>query len=572
MNQNEKRLSAWFRLWPWLAAALSGVLLALCFPPCDIGGLAFVALGPLLFAVWLKKPARRAGWYHFRLGYVAGLVFFTTTFSWLSQLADLFHSQMLIGLPLLLAAFLALYPAVWAWFAGWIVGEHFKPIPRPDPTEPFARPPLLLSTRNLFFSLLIAALWTALEWVRGWLLTGFGWNALGVSLHSELALIQIVEFTGVGGLSFLLVLCNAIGVITIMRLRAEIGRVRLRPHFDFSLTVALVVVVFSYGARVLLRENNRQKTEPNKDVTVLRVASLQPNIPQKWKLESGHTEEIIERLRELHSIAALTDPHLVLWPEAVVPGGMFSDEETNKFVLEQAAHVPALLLGTDDIDRGAPGEDHNSAALLLSGEKSVQLYDKQHLVPFGEYLPLRWALGWIAGGLVPGDFKHGREVGLFKLKEPALTLAPLVCFEDTLGDITREPVQRGAQLLVNVTNDGWFGHTCEPEQHFANSIFRAIENRRPLIRCTNTGVTASVDAVGHVEKWLAPFQKGFASKQIKIATHGEITFYTRHGEIFSIGCAIISAVTIFLRTLLIRRKRNTPKTQPAGKNPTHRQT
>ena len=547
MNEKDKRTSAWFRLWPWLAAALSGILLALCFPPCDVGGLAFIALGPLLFAVWIKKPARRAGWYHFRLGYVTGLIFFTTTFSWLSELAELFHTKMLIGLPLLLAAFLALYPATWAWFAGWIVGAHFKPVPQPLPHEPFSRPPLLFSTRNLFFSLLIAALWTALEWVRGWLLTGFGWNALGVSLHSELALIQIVEFTGVGGLSFLLVLCNAIGVITLLRLRAEIGRVRLRPHFDFSLTIALVVVVFSYGARVLLREQT-------KDVTALRVAALQPNIPQKWKLENGHAEEIIERLRELHAIAALTDPQLVLWPEAVVPGGMYSDEETNKFVLEQAAQVPALLLGTDDNDRGAAGEDHNSAALLLSGQKNVQLYDKRHLVPFGEYLPLRWALGWIAGGLVPGDFKHGRDVGLFQLAEPALTLGPLVCFEDTLGELTREPVQRGAQLLVNVTNDGWFGHSSEPEQHFVNTIFRAIENRRPLIRCTNTGVTASVDSVGRVEKWLPTFQKGFASKQIKIPNHGEQTFYTLHGEIFSIACAIISAAAILLHTLLLRRR------------------
>ncbi len=554
MNEKEKRPSAWFRLWPWLAAALSGVMLALCFPPCDVGGFAFIALGPLLWAVWMKKPARRAGWYHFRLGYVAGLVFFTTTFSWLSELAGLFDSKMLLGLPLLLAAFLSLYPATWAWFAGWIVGGHFKPVPLPDPTEPFSRPPLLLSTRNLFFSLLIAALWTALEWVRGWLLTGFGWNALGVSLHTELALIQIVEFTGVGGLSFLLVLCNAIGLITILRLRAEIGRVRLRPHFDFSLTVALVVVVFSYGARVLLREQSKEKAEPLKDVTVLQVATIQPNIPQQWKLESGHSEEIVNRLRYLHGIASSAGPQLVLWPEAVVPGGMFSDEETNKFVLEQAAQVPALLIGTDDNDRGAPGEDHNSAALLLSGEKAPHLYDKRHLVPFGEYLPLRWALGWIAGSLVPGDFKPGREVGLFKLKEPALTLGPLVCFEDTLGELTREPVLHGAQLLVNITNDGWFGQSCEPEQHFVNSIFRAVENRRPLIRCTNTGVTASMDSFGRVTRWLPPFQELFASKQIKIPNHGTETFYTRHGEIFSIGCAILSAFVIILRSLLLLRR------------------
>jgi apolipoprotein N-acyltransferase len=524
-------------------------LLALSFPPADVGGLAFVALIPLLLAVWRGRQGRGSGSFRFALGYVTGLVFFTFTFLWLSELAPLFQSKPLLGLPLLLALYLALYPALWAWFAGWIAGGHFEPVPPPDPLLPFERPVLLLSARNLGIAVLVSAAWVGLEWVRGWMISGFGWNTLGVALHTELPLIQIAEFTGVGGLSFLLVMCNAIGLITVLRVMLEIGRVCLRPHFDFALTVALVVFVFGHGVRVLTRKSDA----PGKEV-VLRVAAVQPNIPQPWKMDSSRSAEIFERMRSLTELAILTKPDLLLWPEAAVPGGLLSDADTETFVHELASAVPAMILGTDDLNRGAPGEDHNSVALLLAGSREVQFYDKRHLVPFGEYLPLRPLLNPIAGDLVPGDFKPGREPGVFSLLHPALKLAPLVCFEDTLGELVRAQVQRGAQVLVNVTNDGWFARSSAAEQHFANSIFRTVENRRPLLRCTNTGVTASVDSFGRVERWLEPFSMGAAARQINIPTaHGD-TFYTQNGEVFSIACAILALAALITRMLLKRRR------------------
>jgi apolipoprotein N-acyltransferase len=540
---------SWFqRAWPWAAAVASGVLLSLSFPPADVGGLAFVALIPLLLAVWKAREGRASGGFRFALGWVTGLVFFTTTFHWLSQLAPLFDTKALIGLPLLLALYLALYPAVWAWFAGWIAGSHFEPVPPPDPLLPFRRPALLMSGRNLGIALLVSAAWVALEWVRGWLLTGFGWNALGVALHDDLPLIQIAEFTGVGGLSFLLVMCNAIGLITVLRLRAEIGRIRLRPHYDFAIAVALVVLAFSHGVRVLWR--GRDVTAQG---TVLRVTAVQPNVPQPWKMDLSRAPEIFDRMRSLTELAILTKPDLLLWPEAAVPGGMLADATTETFVRELASGVPAMLLGTDDLNRDAPGEDHNSAAVLLAGSREARFYDKRHLVPFGEYLPLRPLLGPIVGGLVPGDFKPGREVGIFQLAQPALKLAPLVCFEDTLGGLVREPVQRGADVLVNLTNDGWFGRTCEPEQHLANAIFRAIENRRPLIRCTNNGVTCSVDVFGRVERWQEPFSMGASTRQITVPSPTGTTFYTSRGEMLPVACAALVAIAIPFRLWLARR-------------------
>ena len=540
--------SRFARLWPWAAAVASGALLSLSFPPADVGGLAFVALIPLLLAVWKGRGGKGSARFRFALGYVTGFVFFATTFFWLSELAPLYDSKVLLGLPFLLALYLALFPAVWAWFAGWIAGSHFWPVPPPDPLAPFERPALLLSARNLRIAALISAAWVGLEWVRGWLISGFGWNALGVALHNDLPLIQIAEFTGVGGLSFMLVMCNAIGLITVLRIRAEIGRIRLRPHFDFGITVALVVIVFSYGVRVLMREHGAAK-----EGVVLRVAVVQPNIPQTWKMNVNRSEEIFGRMQSLTELAILTKPDLLLWPEAAVPGGMLGDADTETFVREMASAVPAMILGTDDLNRGAPGDDHNSAALVLAGSKEPQFYDKRHLVPFGEYLPLRPLLGWLLKDLVPGDFKPGREPGIFSLVHPALKLAPLVCFEDTLGELAREPVKLGAQVFVNVTNDGWFGHSSEPEQHFANSIFRAIENRRPLLRCTNTGISASVDSFGRVDRWgLKPFEDGEAPGEINVPSQMAATFYTRHGDIFSVVCAALAFGAILVR--LARRK------------------
>ena len=524
---------------------LSGVLLSLCFPPADVGGLAFVALVPLLMALWIPQGGKRRGLRHFALGYVTGLVFFTTTFCWLSELAPLFHSRALNILPLLLAADLSLFLGAWACLAGWIAGAHFRPVPPPDPLVPFERPLLLQSSRNLVIAVFCAAAWVAFEWTRGWLIfSGFGWNALGVAMHTDLPLIQIAEFTGVGGISFLLVVCNAILLITVLRVRAEIGRVRLRPHFDFAITAGLVFLAFGYGVRVLIRS---QQSPPQS--VMLKIAAVQPNISQQWKFDFGHWPEIFQRMQSLSDLAALTAPDVLLWPEASVPGGMLGDADTAAFVRERAAQVPAMIIGTDDMNRGAIGEDHNSAAFIQTGEKEPQFYDKRQLVPFGEYLPLRPLLGGIFGDLVPGDFKPGKSAGVFSLAKPALKIAPLICFEDTRGEITREQVRLGAHLLVNLTNDGWFGHTAELDQHMNDAVFRSIENRRPMVRCTNNGITASVDSFGKVDRWLEPFTQGAAARQLKIPTVLPETFYTRHGELFSVACAWFVALVLLAAAL-----------------------
>jgi apolipoprotein N-acyltransferase len=242
-------------VWPWLAAAASGALLGLCFPPCNQGWLVWLALAPLICALWFSGgKTKRPGLRNTSLGFTTGATFFLVSLHWLTTV----HAAGWVALSL----YLALFHAAWGWFAGGVTKDR----------------DFLTSRRNLLVALQCAAAWTALEWLRGWLFSGFGWNALGVALHADIINIQIAGITGVAGLTFLVCFTNIIAVITVRRFIAEVGRVRIRPHWDFSATVLLIVLVFAFGVRVLLK-----KETPGTQMT---VAAIQPDIPQN---ENGTT-------------------------------------------------------------------------------------------------------------------------------------------------------------------------------------------------------------------------------------------------------------------------------------------
>ncbi len=515
---------------------MSGALLALCFAPWDFAPLAWVALAPLICAVWFsrengKRPGLRAA----SLGYVAGLVFFTAVFYWLGALAPLFAEPWLYALPLLLALIFGCYFAFWTWFLARILA----PVPE--------RRMFRNSWSNLATGALAATAWIAQEWVRGWLFSGFGWNDLGVALHADLPMIQIADLTGVAGLSWLAVFANVMIVIVVRRILGELGpQFAKRIRWEFSISVALIVCVFTYGVRRLL--------EKAPESIPLRVTAVQPNIAQTLKFSADGEDEILRQLGSLTDLAMAANPSdLLLWPEAATPRGMYADDLNYRFVMDHAQRAAGgFLLGTVE-DDPTHGVAYNTAKLFTERGGKQQTYRKMHLVPFGEYLPLRPILGPIAGGLVPGDFARGENPVVFTLPQPALKFATLICFEDTLGDLTRRFVNSGAQLLVNITNDGWFLRTAGAEQHLNNAIFRAVENRRPLVRCANTGITCSVDGMGRVDRtgragmWIAPFLHGFVTREIAVPAHPAFTFYTRHGEWLAHLAAVVTVLAIARR-------------------------
>ena len=214
---------------------------------------------------------------------------------------------------------------------------------------------------------------------------------------------------------------------------------------------------------------------------------------------------------------------------------------------------------------------YNAALLVTEGGRRTQLYRKLHLVPFGEYVPGRNRvplLARIIGDQVPADFDAGTDYTVFRLTNNAVQIAPLICFEDTIGELTRRFVIKGANLLVNVTNDGWFLRSAGSQQHLANAIFRCVETRRPMVRAANTGVTCFVNEFGRVTQTLvdetgSQFTDGVITGDVMIPTQGTLTFYAQHGELFAQCCACIALVAIALRLLwAVRRGRGGSPDRP----------
>ncbi len=532
---------------PWGLATLSGVMVGCCFPPWDLHGLSWlpwVAVAPLCWALWvlpcptsLKDRSRKA----LLLGWLTGTVSFLISLFWITTVTS-------IGW-VALCLVLGFYHALWALFAGVVLrplGEGF------GESDDLSRS-WLGSIRNLVVALLAASAWVAVEWLRGTLFTGFGWNQLGVSLRGNIPLIQIAGITGTAGLTFLCVLSSSIVAITMERLRREIGNGKPRPHFDFFAVVFIVVLIFSQGINRL--------SAPAGESTPLKVAGAQGNIPvyDYWnaKCETKIMEEYLRQSR----LALSMDPDLVVWPEAATPRPLLLDEIIFDQVKDLASRSRAdFLIGSVHYEQNPRG-DYNSAILLTDHASSAQIYNKVHLVPFGEYVPFRHSfplLSWVVGNRVPYDFDPGKGPALLELSVKPVKLGPLICFEDTLGDLTRRSAALGAQLLMVITNDGWFEHSVATRQHLANAQLRTVETGLPMVRVADTGISCVIDRFGRIKQTLhAPdgntFIQGILQTEVAVPLHPATTFYTRHGNLFAHGCLLITLMASLVALLARRR-------------------
>ena len=541
-------------LWPWMAAVCSGILYAACFPPFNLTWFCWIALTPLVAAIWFSETKSRHRWLQsVLLGYVAGLTFFWIVFFWLTTVTVLGW--------FVLQFYMAIYFAIWAWVCDLlrprtdrrqssVQGKWGQMLTQARSSATAVQSPWTKSTTNLRLAFLLAAAWTTVEWLRSWIFSGFGWNGLGIALHDTWPLIQIAELTGVGGVSFMLAFANVIVITTAYRLVVEARTRVMRPHFDFTVTMAAIVGVLIFGVRA---------TEISPPTKALRVAAVQSNVPQNQKFDRQFTRRIFDQFHRLSEIAlgANPPPDLLVWPESSMPGPVLADEESHKFVTDLATSSETdLLLGTIDVDQR---DVYNAALLVSDGGDRMQIYRKVHLVPFGEYIPGRNTvplLARIVGDQVPADFDKGKEYTVFTLTDNDVDVAPLICFEDTIGELTRQFVlpnetTPGANLLVDVTNDGWFKRSAGSHQHLTNAIFRCVETRRPMVRASNTGVTCFINQFGRVTQALrddtgSAFTEGVLAGEIKVPTEHELTFYVRHGELFAKSCAAITLLSVFV--------------------------
>jgi apolipoprotein N-acyltransferase len=497
-----------------LAAGASGVLLALAFPRPGLGALAWVGLVPLLLV---------AGQRPFRSGIVAGFVYFAAVLSWVTHPLTRYG-----GLPwapsvllyLLLAGYLALYVGAVTWATCRLTGRLGAP-------------------RWLAFPVL----WVGAEHARSFLLTGFPWALLGYSQQGSLVLLQSADLAGPFGLSFLLALANAVAADAI---RALGGRPRRPlPWGGIGALALLLALTWGYGAWRLDRE-------PEAAGQPLRVAVVQGNVEQAVKWDPSFQRETIDRYTDLSVGAETERPHLIVWPETAVPFRFDEREPLAEEVRGTARETGAFLLFGAPRRQLAAGEERyfNSAFLLGPGGESAGVTDKVHLVPFGEYVPLQGLLPFaeklVAGA---GDFSPGRaEV----LPAGKARLGVLVCFEAIFPALARDLAARGADLLVNLTNDGWFGDTAAPYQHLGMARFRAVENRVWLVRAANTGISALVDPAGRIVGSLPLFQADRMDGVVRVGA-SRSTGYQGWGGRFPAGCLVLSLAGLTATVVVGRR-------------------
>jgi apolipoprotein N-acyltransferase len=491
----------------------SGLLLVVIFPTFNFHLLAWIALVPLFLA--LSGQSVKIG---FWLGGITGMVYFAGTVHWVTNSVHYYGGIPLIPatiITLLLCAYLALYPALF--------GAVFVHLKKNHPSL------MILS---------VPAVWTALELARTYVLSGFPWSLLGYSQYLALPVIQISDIAGVYGVSFLIVLVN----VAIAEFLAD------RKKYPLLVIAAVtMVLVLGYGLmRLHIPENSGGIT----------VSVVQGNIEQDKKWDPAFQTEVLAVYTQLTQEALQKHPDIVIWPETATPFYFNGEGPRDKRLREDLTAfvkkngVP-LLFGspTYEVKPGRVVHLRNSAFLLNKDGTVGAVYDKLHLVPFGEYVPLKKVLFFVDKMVQAiGDFESGNDYTVMTIVPRGpdgadeVKLSTAICYEIIFPDLIRRFVNHGAGIITTITNDAWFGRTAAPYQHFSMAVFRAVENRVPVARAANTGISGFIDAKGRILETSAIFTTAYLTHTL---TPGKVkTFYTRYGDVFSYLCLLASIVLL----------------------------
>lgn len=505
------------------------VLLGYSLP--DYGFLAFVAYAPLFYLAFNKNnPAP------FKTVFAFAFLFYLGALYWLyNALNGYGHLSPFVSvlILLILTVILSLYFTVPFLIARWI-------------------------ERNIYVSCFwtLPLLWVSIEWCRThWPLGGFPWAQVAYTQWKFLSFIQISDCLGVYGVTALIIWCN---LIIVELVNCWVNKSEKKIFGKLLFVCVLLSLNLIYGLR-----QQTNITQISKQAASMSLALLQGNIPQdeKWLLEKG--EEILKTYQTLtHEAFANTENKVefVIWPEASFPYEIARDLQSNIDYI--GSFKGDILLGAVTYENGGrlPPDIlytpmdypiYNSALLIKPGPKLAGAYFKHHLVPYGEYVPFRNLLFFVkrlTDGM--GEFQRGTEYNL--LNSGSANLGVLICYEDIFPGIAQTLVKKGANLLVNITNDAWYGNSSALPQHLSFSAFRAIENRRSLVRATNTGITATFHATGKMQKLLPSFERGILYDRVALINYS--SFYARHGDVFAYTCIAICSFLIVLT--FIRNKKN----------------
>jgi apolipoprotein N-acyltransferase len=525
-------------------AVVAGLCLAAAFPKPALAGLAWIAPALLLLSAW-----GRGGGEAFRLGYVGGLACNLAAYYWLLLIP-------VTGPPTIgwiaLSMYLALYPAVWVWLlapsrdaasAGAVGGSRWSRMTELLHTGP----PTWPWSRRTLWAAYGAALWVALEAFRGWFLSGLPWDPLGASQFRLLPLIQITSVTGVAGLSFLIVWTSLSVLLAGLAILRAPG-IRSAWVGEIILPFTVVAAVFAFG--------NHRLAQTYHPGALLKVACIQPSIPQAMIWDSRESSNRFTQLLALSRRALAKKPDLLIWPEAALPS--FDPQSFAAITNLISEHRVWMIFGADDAERVGGSVDKpeykyfNSAFLFGPDTRYVASYRKRKLVAFGEYVPLsRWLPFLKYFTPIEGGFTPGPGPVSFTITDPLVRLCPLICFEDIFPRLVRRSLADDTDLLVNLANNGWFGESAAQWQHAATAIFRAVENGVPLLRCANNGLTCLVDRRGCIAEAITDerdtiYGPGFMVSNIRLVTSDDTprTFYRQHGEWFAGVCVVVALIGI----------------------------
>ena len=493
----------------FLTGALFVLSYALGTPGYDVPGLPFFCLAPFLALAVSSLSARQAAW----RGWVAGTAGSIPIYYWIAYTIAV---QGKLGWALgSLAAFLV----------SAYVGAYFSVA-----AAAARRLESRFGERGLW---LFPAVWTALEVARSHLFSGFPWMLLGYSVAGSAALRQAADLAGVHGLSFLLALSGV---------SVYLAGKRLSEGFPVKAAIPLIPGIIALLFLVLYGRSG--SAAPAAPPFVVKVAVAQGGIDQSVKWDPENQLATLEIYKELTRQARDAGAQLAVWPETAAPFFYGWEAELSRQLdaIVVSGGIP-VIFGAPWYDPADGGKFYNSVFHMDAHGVVLGRYDKRHLVPFGEYIPLRSVLFFLRK-LTAGeeDFSAGTGPALFRFG--GRPVAASVCYEALFPALTRDGVLGGATWLVNVTNDAWFGDTVAPHQHLAMARMRCVEFRRPMVRAANSGISAVIDADGGIEASLGLFRRGVLVAAVRPAT-GE-TVYAKTGEIFGISCSILTVFAFIL--------------------------
>ncbi len=490
-----------FRLKYFFLAILSGFLVAISFPKINAFYLVWIAFIPVIYTS-LRNCVRNSLVYGFVFGFTCYIVSLFWMFPFLKYNTNTIQALIV---SFLLWSYLSLYFSLWMGMLSFS-RRHFHPI---------------------VSSLYAASSWVMLEYIRTYLLTGFGWNLLGYSQSGFLYIIQFSDITGVYGVSFLIVFIN-------MLLYYWLNDTRGKKFFLYAVGLMLLVCVYGYS-------KINYYSNPYGDK--LTVGVIQPNIDQYKKWDEKYANEILDIIKENAGKFQNKNLDLAVYPETVLPGYLQYEGNIIDLVSEISVYAKMNLFGGPSYDDNGI---YNSIFAITDNTKFLEKHDKNHLVIFGEFIPCRNLLSKYFGILNSlGDFSKGKYMNV--LKSDNIVVGTTICSENFFPNLSRQFVLNGAKILTNHTNDAWFFDSYAPYQHFVMNIFRAIENRKNIIVSANTGLSAVIDSAGNI------INKTNINENISFTgeayQNSIVTVYDKIGNMFSYMCALFTIfiiVTVFI--------------------------